>query len=231
MWRDSFSGRYMRWETLGILFTYWAYGATKLPDLDAHIVPQPPSRKDRRQLMIELKECASTCITLCNVVEANNPLFVFLLHKHNLLESQIEGDASSILWRQHGDLVAVTLSCGLHRYSDSSVSASSELRRRVYAAVFNIDKVISGFMGRPPLLSSRYTSTPLPLDVSDDAILAGGSEIEAAVASLDVNGWNTDGKLHGCTLLRARTQLAFVREKILELALGSATALLEEQAL
>lgn len=230
-WGDSFSGRNMRWETIGILFTYWAFGATCSSDTDPHITSQRPPHNDRRQLTLDLKDCASTCITLCNAVDANNPLFVHLLYKHMLLESIIEGDASPLVWRQHGDLVAVTLSCGLHRFTDSKINASNEMRRRVYASVFNIDKVISAFVGRPPLLSGRYSSTPLPLDLDDDDLLATGPELDAAVANLDADGWNSDGKMHGCTLLRARTQQAYIRDKILELALGTATERLVEQAL
>jgi hypothetical protein len=127
------------------------------------------------------------------------------------------------LWRGHADLVAVTLSIGLHRIPDSKTTMSAEIKRRLYALVFNIDKVISGFMGRPPLLSRRYSLTRLPLDISDDALLGGEATMAAAISQLDENGWNTENKMNSCTLLRIRTSFAVIQEEILETALGKFT--------
>lgn len=127
-------------------------------------------------------------------------------------------------WRQHGDLVSMATALGLHRDVDSTSrkpSISSEIRRRIFAAVFNIDKVNATFMGRPPMLSARYTSTPLPLDLSDESLLAGEPTLSQIVASLDANGWSTDGQIYSTTILRARTMFAFIRDDILALALGT----------
>lgn len=117
------------------------------------------------------------------------------------------------------------MSLGLHRakvyLSDEVPSIASEARKRVFAAVFRMDKGIATFTGRPPMFSRRYTTPQsLPLDVSDEVLLAGGETLARAIASLDENGFNTDGKVHSTTILRARTLLALVRDEVLEIALG-----------
>ena len=71
------------------------------------------------------------------------------------------------------------------------------------------------------MMSGRYTSTPLPLDLSDEVLLAGEPLLSNAVASLDSNGWNTENCIYSTTILRARTSFAFIRDEILALALGS----------
>jgi hypothetical protein len=99
------------------------------------------------------------------------------------------------------------------------VTIQSEVRRRIYTAVFNIDKVISTFTGRPPLLSYRFSSTPLPLDISDEDLLSDGG-LEKIAEDLDKNGWNTKGIIYSTTTLRARNAFMVVRGEILEMALS-----------
>jgi hypothetical protein len=86
--------------------------------------------------------------------------------------------------------------------------------------IFNIDKLLACFSGRPPLLSRRYVLTSLPSDISDEVLFAGKPAIEQAVKSLDSQGWNMDGKLHSTTLPRARYMLSCIRDHIMEIALG-----------
>lgn len=111
----------------------------------------------------------------------------------------------------------MTTSLGLHRELETeaeTVSLPHELKRRLYAAVFNIDKVISTFTGRPPLLSRAYSSTRLPLDLSDDALLS--SDLPSATAQLDSRGWNKDNQIYSTTILRSRTSFARIRHEVLE---------------
>jgi len=117
------------------------------------------------------------------------------------------------------------MSLGLHRAkvypSDEVPSVAAEARKRVFASVFRMDKGVATFTGRPPLFSRRYTTRQsLPLDVSDEALFAGGETLARAIASLDENGFNMDGEIYSATILRARTLLALVRDEILEIALG-----------
>lgn len=110
-------------------------------------------------------------------------------------------------------------------------SLISENRRRLFARVFNIDKVMVSFSGRPPLIGRRYSSTPLPLDLSDGVLFSDDETIAQAVQALDARGWNTEGRLYPATLLRARAMIAFIRDELLEVALslGSHTTLAQLQ--
>ncbi|GKZ25096.1 hypothetical protein AbraIFM66951_001590 [Aspergillus brasiliensis] len=230
-WLATFTGAQMRWETLGILYTYWAFGAISSSSesqavaryCQAHL-----SVTGVRQLMAHLKHYASLCIDICKQLGSVNLLFVYLLYKHNILEGILSGDKSLSHWTQHGELVAVTTSLGLHRELAAEadiLSLQHELKRRVYAAVFTIDKVISTFTGRPPLLSQAYSSTRLPLDMSDDALLSG--DLTSAAAQLDSHGWNKDNQIYSTTILRSRTSFARIRHEILELLESSVDDLAE----
>jgi hypothetical protein len=118
----------------------------------------------------------------------------------------------------------MTTALGMHRDTDQEpkkVNVSSEMRRRIYAAVFNIDKVVSTFTGRPPMLSHRYSSTPLPLDLSDEQLLSDPASLSESIGRLDGNGWSTDGQIYSTTILRARTSFSFIRGEILDIALCS----------
>ena len=81
------------------------------------------------------------------------------------------------------------------------------------------------------MLSRRYSSTPLPLDLSDEALLSGQPIPPNAAALLDADGWNTTGQIYSTTILRARTMFAFIRDEILEIALGSMTDQAAERAM
>lgn len=112
----------------------------------------------------------------------------------------------------------VTTSIGLHREltaGSQQPTLQHEMKRRVFAAVFNIDKVISTFTGRPPMLSHACSSTCLPLDLSDEALLS--SDLLAAATELDSHGWNKYGRIYSTTILRSRTMFAKIRHEILEL--------------
>lgn len=96
------------------------------------------------------------------------------------------------------------------------MSFQHELKRRIYASIYNFDKVISTFTGRPPLLSRQYSTTQLPLEISDEDVLS--DRISDAVIKLDSNGWDRseERELYPTTVLRARTMLARNREALLE---------------
>ena len=120
--------------------------------------------------------------------------------------------------------MAATTALGLHRASESQsskVSVRSEVRRRIYATVFNIDKILASFTGRPPFLSHRYASCPMPLDVDDETFFMPVEERLKVIAKLKPNGWNSEGRITSATYVRVNTCLAIVRDEILEISLGS----------
>lgn len=97
----------------------------------------------------------------------------------------------------------------------------SESRRTIFCGVIASDKRLATFSGRPPLLNRRHVSTPLPLDLDNETLLADRVAMEAAVQRLDEGGWNTDGLILPSTITRALTILSYIRDAILEIALGN----------
>jgi hypothetical protein len=126
------------------------------------------------------------------------------------------------VWRQLGDLVSASTALGLHREVDvaGTVSFISELRRRIFTIVFNIDKGSSLLTGRPPALSYRFCRFKLPLDISEEVMMGSCEEFRRAVENLDEDGWNREGKIYPNTVTRAHGKLAIVLNEILELSLG-----------
>lgn len=111
---------------------------------------------------------------------------------------------------------------GLHASTNTSPhdrSISVQMHRRLFSAIFSHDKTAATFTGRPPFLSRRFVSTPLPLDISDEELLDGSKAKDPLTLAVDRHGWNTKGKIYGVTFPRSRAMLAFIRDEILELAL------------
>lgn len=106
-WIQSFSGKNIRWEALGILYTYWAFGAIS-SSLESEVLlrynRENPPVKDAKELMMKMKNCALICMDLCKQLSSANVLLVYLLYKHSILESIIKGDksTSSILSLSYG---------------------------------------------------------------------------------------------------------------------------------
>lgn len=113
-------------------------------------------------------------------------------------------------------------SLGLHALENDELyepTLCSEYKRRLVAQIFASDKLGVAFTGRPPLISRRYCSTPLPLDFRDEDLAADQATLKRASQSLDAKGWNTDGGLYPISVIRARCIFAFVRDEIVEVAL------------
>ncbi|KAH6897073.1 hypothetical protein B0T10DRAFT_526316 [Thelonectria olida] len=200
-WMDQFAGDSLRWESIALIWTFW-------------------ETRNVSAIGLSLKYC----IELASYFTSSNDLILYLCYRRSTMESIIRGDASLECWRCHGETVSMMTFLGLHAQRDSPTyrpTLISENRRRIFAQVFNIDKVMVSFTGRPPLISRRYASTPLPLDLRDDDLIAGGDTLARAIDMLDEHGWNTDGRLHSSTLLRARGMIAYIREQLLEIALGT----------
>lgn len=130
-------------------------------------------------------------------------------------------------WRRLGDSVAALYAAGMHcegGYTEREVTEPlflRESRRRVYSAVYRIDKTLAIFFGRPPMIGWRYSDRKQLLDVSDDVIFSEDPDvINKALSRLDGNGWNTDGHIHPSTCIRLRCQHAVFKERLLEQSLS-----------
>lgn len=112
---------------------------------------------------------------------------------------------------------------GLHDLNnDTSYQPSlcSENKRRLVAQLLTSTGLRTAFTGRPPFITRRYCSTPLPLDLRDEDLVSDPATLLRAAESLDERGWNTDGRLYSTTLIRARCLISSIREEIFEVALS-----------
>jgi hypothetical protein len=81
----------------------------------------------------------------------------------------------------------------------------------MFAHVFIFDKMLAIMLGRAPLISRRYCSTPLPMDISDECAFT------ESVTELNQNDLNVFEKLYPATLMTARLLMAYIRDEILEI--------------
>lgn len=101
-----------------------------------------------------------------------------------------------------------------------SPSLASEFRRRLFCFIFNADKGLASFTGRPPLLSRRYVSTRLPLDLADAWLLSDDETLRSKVDELDEDGWSQDDSIYPASHLRARFRFYIIRDEVFEIALA-----------
>ena len=129
------------------------------------------------------------------------------------------------IWRRHGALASAITTLGLHRGSDTTNSPSfmvAELRKRIFSSAFAQDKQLATLTGRPPALSRRYSNFQLPLDISDEDLMADEETLTIALSKLDADGWNTEAGKSPVTICRAWMLMALSRDEILEISLGPA---------
>lgn len=215
-WLQSFSGPNLRWEAVGLMFMYAAFG-----ELSA------PTSADSRKLIGNYTEYCSSCITLANIGGSSGSLMLFLLYKRSVLHACMHGDTSLPYWKFHAETVAMLTFAGYHddRSRDpsapiSETTPSLEARRRIMCQIFIVDKYLATFVGRPPLLTRRFCCIKLPLDLDDTALVSDKDAFQEQTHSLDSNGWNQGGRIHSTSVLRFRMMVALIRDAILEIGLG-----------
>ncbi|EJT69570.1 hypothetical protein GGTG_13186 [Gaeumannomyces tritici R3-111a-1] len=225
-WLASFSGRNLRWESLGIAFVVYAFGAMEYTPAEyaAHTRQEGVDAVDPRQLMLIYKECAIKCGEFCKEYGANS-LLLCLSYKNGALESMVSSDTSLRNAVMMSETTALCLYLGMHvdpaqDRADKKPSISYEARRRLFYGIMVLDKAAAIVTGRPPLLNSRYISTKLPLDLTNEELMGSRSGLIEAAARLDSNGWNLNPAITPVKYMRSRIDSVLVRDEILEIALG-----------
>lgn len=124
-----------------------------------------------------------------------------------------------------GDSISAIYAEGMHCESSSEEPFFlRECRRRIHAAAYRSDKTLATFFGRPPMMAWKYSDRELPLDLDDTVSATSDAEVfNEAVAKLDSNGWNTEGKIYSTSWIRLRCQLSVLKEKVLEQSLAGRT--------
>ncbi|PNP43638.1 hypothetical protein TGAMA5MH_04610 [Trichoderma gamsii] len=130
-------------------------------------------------------------------------------------------------WKFHAETTAMLIFSGFHvdrpfgpSNTSSKSMASAEARRRIVCQIFIADKFLATFVGRPALLTRRFCSIQLPLDLDDVALLSDKETFQRHLLRVDNDGWDMDGRLHPASVLRVRTMVALIRDEILEIGLS-----------
>ena len=171
-----------------------------------------------------MRKASEFCLCFCYEAEVLNDLYVCFMYEDLVLVECLKGDAHYATWQRTGEVCDAIVAMGLHqgnRTNSETPFFLAELRKKIFISAYGRDKQIATFLGRPPRLSHRYCKMEAPLDLSDEDLWLQGAELDAVLAQLDANGWNTSGNLCRTTWLRVWFQHCRMREDILEIALGS----------
>lgn len=95
-WLDTFMGPNVRFEMLGILFTYIGIGYICLQDWDPLFTEIENKGRDRREAAWRMKECSDICLKMCDYTETVNVLVCGLQGAIIWLESGCTGDESAL---------------------------------------------------------------------------------------------------------------------------------------
>lgn len=89
-WIDQFIGENLRWESLGILFTFWDLYSTEhgSPRYAYHHKAKFTGR------VFAIRESLKLCLEVCTEFSSGNALLLYISQKFSVAESTFSGDAS-----------------------------------------------------------------------------------------------------------------------------------------
>ncbi|OQE35991.1 hypothetical protein PENCOP_c012G01349 [Penicillium coprophilum] len=220
-WLNWFGGPNLRWEMIGILFSWAGIAFRCKQEWDPVFALPEQHGRDRTTAADRMRECAAACIRLCEVNFEITDIMVICMKDSTRLQSILISDESDRLRVDYGTVRSAFISAGMHRFTPArGVTPFSQHRASLASSMYYYDKSHSLFNARPPMLSNRYCQCPLPLDLCEEDVYGGQERLTAAIAKLDSNGWNTGGHIFTTTWLRALAMLSPIREGILELTLS-----------
>lgn len=136
------------------------------------------------------------------------------------------------MWTQLGELSTRIFALGVHRDTKKSTEISPflcQMRKRLFAASYRIDKNIATFLGRPPRLPLKHSDCGLPLCIDDKIYGASNDVFVQAMENVNKEGWSLKPIFHSAVWLRLRCLNAFFREEILDISLMPSNAKTAEQ--
>ncbi|KAL2126567.1 hypothetical protein VTI74DRAFT_666 [Chaetomium olivicolor] len=120
-----------------------------------------------------LQQRAAECLVLGRFATANaHALEAFILHIQSRLLSRMHSDSFVDLWFEMGTAIRLAFRMGHHRDPRNMPAVSpfdGEMRRRVWANIFQVDALISFQMGFPSMIPTEYCDAQPPrnLEYSD----------------------------------------------------------------
>ncbi|EAW20247.1 putative C6 transcription factor [Aspergillus fischeri NRRL 181] len=211
-----------RWEGIALVFSVVGQGALLERDWKSVSQLAGAAPADQRSLGILAATAGDTCLQFCDCSGIIHDPLGWLLYQHTHLLALIYGNNDYRAWRALAQLATVVFTLG---FNQSKVNARMpfflvELRKRLMASAYIMDKQLATFLGRPPQIIWRYCDVQLPLDLRYDEILADPATRDAAVNRLDANGWNSQGIIQTAQWMRVSLLVGSIREQILELSLS-----------
>lgn len=218
-WPNICCGRLLRWEMLGMIFTFLGLAFIHLHSDDAVFETLPEGENTRQICAWRMKQCADMCLGFCQEADMLNEMGISLMREVMVLDGLFWGMESKEVMDRQAILAGAVFRSGLHCLPKAPFATpTTEYRRRIFMSVYDVDKAISWFAGLPPMIFQRHCVMQAPLDLSDEQLLGDPLDISAAAARLDQHGWNTDGKIHPVTTRRARFELCKVQEEIQDIS-------------
>ncbi|KAG6355752.1 hypothetical protein INS49_003718 [Diaporthe citri] len=222
-WARLATGPGLRWETLGLIAVNIGLCAIETSESDQLFVEGEVTRLCLINLM---KQISEDCLGFCRYCEVLDDLFIWLLGEDSALVGAVKGDRDYSTYRATGEAHSAVIAMGLHQgiKADENVPFFlAEMRKRVFVCAYFQEISVASFLGRPPRLSYRYCTIDPPLDLTERQLVQTGPELEAALASLDKDGYNTAGHLQHAGWTRSYANCAMRREDVIDLALGHYT--------
>ncbi|OOG00623.1 hypothetical protein ASPCADRAFT_202457 [Aspergillus carbonarius ITEM 5010] len=210
-----------RWEGIGLVFTVVGQGAMLERDWRSVRANEGNVPRDQKALAAQAISGSDACLQFCDLSGAVNDSLGWLLFQHIHLLTLVSGENDPRAWRRLADLSTTVFTLSHNPPEDKRIPFFLlELRKRLIAGAYSIDKQLATFLGRPPQISWRYYDVQFPLDLSYDEILAEPKVRETAISQLDKTGWNTQGIVGQAAWMRIALLIGSTREQILELSLS-----------
>ncbi|KAF9640792.1 hypothetical protein BFW01_g12598 [Lasiodiplodia theobromae] len=222
-WIDLSTAQNLRWEVVGIILCLVGVVATTMPEWDPLLAFNNRRYKNKRSLIVAMYRASETCLKFCEETCIPNDIGMWLMYEINVMYLFLHGDSCYDSWQKSGRIMNAIMALGWHQEVNSKGLPFFlvEIRKRLVASAFAHDKWLAAFLGRPPRLSYRYCVVQLPLDLTDQQLLSHGPDLEAALATLDSEGWSKGTRVQRRTWTRAWVQYCTIREDILELSIGA----------
>ncbi|PYH98155.1 hypothetical protein BO71DRAFT_462728 [Aspergillus ellipticus CBS 707.79] len=186
-------GRNLRRETIGNVLVMASICLVHMPESEA--------------VLLDLRRSFRKAETLPHLLDMANQMAVCLKYNQMLLASQKWGYSNLWVCSSLGGAHILRV-CHGHpselppSRADQYPGFMSQWRRRCFAVISSMDKIVATVFGRPPFLSRHYCSLEPPLDVHDD------NNDHSFSTAFDI-------------YIRLRFLLSTVREEVLELHLGT----------
>ncbi|KJX95955.1 transcription factor C6 like protein [Zymoseptoria brevis] len=207
-----YTGANLRLETIALV-----YSLAARTDLMGR--KSDERNKEKEELVTALLRNAAFCVSLARDIGPEmNDVLMWASYESFRLQLSFYGETHPVVYRGWSEVTTDLYALGIHRESFNSANVPpfmAETRRRTYHYAYQFDKFISTLFNRPPRISKRYTTTPLPLDWSDDELLGSIEGLDQACARLE-DGWNAQKYITSTTWIRVRSMLGHYREDYLE---------------